>query len=80
METKTNNERLARVEEKLDNNCEKVDELKKDINAGFAKIDSRFDNLDNKYSSKWVEKVVSAMVITILLAVIGAIVSLVVKS
>lgn len=43
-------------------------------------INYKLDNLDNRYSPKWVEKAVSSMIAVILISVIGAILSLVIQN
>lgn len=71
MERSINNEtRLAKMEQKIDNIVEDVKEISKDIKDHIRWEGEKYENLDSKYSGKWVEKLTLAiaggMVIAIL--------------
>ena len=58
---------------------ELFDMLKDHIEKEEAQMEKLFDNMDKKYSNKWVEKVVWWWIIMILTSVFWAIIILVVK-
>lgn len=60
----TNGERLAKMEQKLDDACTDITELKKNI-SDFIEYS------DQKYSAKWVEKTYIGFLITITTALFG---------
>jgi len=75
METKINTEnRLAKMEQKIDNLIEDVKEIASDIKDHVKWEADKYEKLDSKYSGKWVEKAIvsigTAVVIAIILAVI----------
>ena len=65
--TRPEAERLAVVETKVDAVLEQLEI-----------INNKFENLDKKYASKWVQTAVAAVIGMIVMAVIGALVALVV--
>ena len=78
METKINNEnRLATMEQKIDNLIDDVKDIGKDLKDHIKSESEKYERLDVKYSGKWVEKLTLAiaggMVIAILTFIINAI-------
>ena len=78
METKINNEnRLATMEQKIDNLIDDVKDIGKDLKDHIKSESEKYERLDVKYSGKWVEKLTIAiaggMVIAILTFIINAI-------
>ena len=68
MESRINTEnRLATMEQKIDNLTEDVKEIAKDIKDHIKWEGEKYEKLDTKYSAKWVEKT--------LLVIIGLILS-----
>ena len=76
-----NENRLAKMEQKIDNLIEGVER----VNANVEKVDSklekhvqseaeRYDKLDVKYSGKWVEKLTIAIAGGLIVAIFGGIV------
>ena len=65
-------ERIAKMEEKLDN-------LEKKVDDGFENLGKRIDNLPAKFASKWVEKFCWLLVGGMMTAGIGLLVWLVQK-
>jgi hypothetical protein len=76
--TKTEIERLSVVETKVDAIGTDVKEIKDTLITEVKAINVRFDNLDNKYASKWVQSAVAFVIGLIVAAVITALVALVV--
>jgi cytoskeletal protein RodZ len=62
--TKTEAERLSVVETKVDTVLEEI-----------KAVNSRLDNLDNKFAAKWVQTIVGGLVAAVLLAFIGVVVA-----
>ena len=78
METKiTNENRLATMEQKIDNLIDDVKDIGKDLKDHIKSESEKYERLDVKYSGKWVEKLTLAiaggMVIAILTFIINAI-------
>lgn len=62
MEAKINTEnRLAKMEQKIDNLIEDVKEISKDLKEHVQCESDKYDKLDVKYSGKWVEKLTLAI-------------------
>ena len=68
----SNEVRMARLEEKVDNIGSSVNELKDDLRdhvewegAKYQDLNNRFDKLDKRFANKWVEKIVIAIGIAI---------------
>ena len=71
METKINTEnRLATMEQKIDNLIEDVREISNDIKDHVKWEAEKYEKLDSKYSGKWVEKLTLAMAGTLIAAII----------
>lgn len=76
METKINTEnRLATMEQKIDNLIEDVKEISNDIKDHVKWEAEKYEKLDMKYSGKWVEKLTLAiaggLIIAIVMLLIG---------
>jgi Txe/YoeB family toxin of Txe-Axe toxin-antitoxin module len=69
-----NENRLAKMEQKIDNIIDDIKELSNDIKAHVQWEAEKYEKLDGKYSGKWVEKAIvsvgTALIIAILVAVI----------
>ena len=65
----TDGERIAKVEQK-------VDDIEKKVDAGFAQVLKRLDALDNKFAAKWVEKALTWFIYLVVGAVIIGLLSL----
>lgn len=62
MEAKINNEnRLAKMEQKIDNLIEDVKEISSEIKNHVKWEAEKYEHLDAKYSGKWVEKLTLAI-------------------
>lgn len=68
----TTGERLAKMEQKLDDACTDITELKKTLK-------NFIDCADEKYSAKWVEKTYVSFLVTIATALLGIFVYLLEK-
>ena len=73
---KTEN-RLAKMEEKIDNIVDGVERLEKSIEKVDKKIDDhvkwegeKYEKLDSKYSGKWVEKLTLAIAGGLVIAIL----------
>lgn len=69
MATKSEIERLSVVETKMDAAIERLD-----------RIDAKLDNLDKKFSAKWVEWVIKGLIAFILIWFLGSLTHLIEKS
>lgn len=78
MATKTEIERLAVVETKVDQAVADIAEVKTTVNTEFTKLNTKIDGLDNKYAAKWVQSAVAFVVGIIISAVLVAVLALVV--
>lgn len=78
MATKTEIERLSVVETKVDGIAEDVKDIKTTLNTEVTAINTKIDNLDNKYAAKWVQSAVAFVVGIIVSAVLVALIALVV--
>lgn len=69
-----NENRLAKMEQKIDNIIDDIKELSNDIKIHVQWEAEKYEKLDGKYSGKWVEKAIvsigTALIIAILVAVI----------
>lgn len=71
METKiTNENRLATMEQKIDNLIEDVKEIASDIKDHVKWEAEKYERLDGKYSAKWVEKLTLTMAGGLIIAII----------
>ena len=71
MERSISNEtRLAKMEQKIDNIIEDVKEISKDIKDHIQREEEKYEKLDNKYSGKWVEKLTIAIAGGLVIAVL----------
>ena len=71
MEAKINTEnRLATMEQKIDNLIDDVKEISSDIKAHVKSEAERYEKLDSKYSGKWVEKLTLAIAGGLVIAII----------
>jgi tetrahydromethanopterin S-methyltransferase subunit B len=64
------NERMARIEQQVENIEKGVDRIEKALTSHVDWEANKYDNLNNKFSGKWVEKVV----ITLSIAAISALI------
>lgn len=78
MATKTEIERLSVVETKVDAIGSDVKDIKDTLVAEIKDINTKFDNLDNKYAAKWVQSAVAFVVGIIISAVLVALLALVI--
>ena len=62
--------KIARMEEKLDRISSDISEIKDGVKERAASEEHKFDKLDRKYSSKWVEKAVFSLSVLSIGAVI----------
>jgi hypothetical protein len=72
----TNEERIARVETKLDDLITRFDRFDDQINK---KMDDFISRSSETYAAKWVEKAVQSMIILIVTSFVGIIVYLIEK-
>lgn len=80
METRINTEnRLATMEQKIDNLTEDVKEIAKDIKDHIKLEAEKYEKLDTKYSAKWVEKTLLVIIGIILSGLAGAFFKLIFK-
>ena len=71
MEAKINTEnRLATMEQKIDNLIEDVREISNDIKDHVKWEAEKYEKLDSKYSGKWVEKLTLAIAGGLVIAII----------
>ena len=71
MEAKINTEnRLATMEQKIDNLIEDVKEISNDIKDHVRLEAEKYEKLDSKYSAKWVEKLTLTMAGGLIIAII----------
>ena len=71
MEKSISNEtRLAKMEQKIDNIVEDVKEISKDIKDHIQREGEKYEKLDSKYSGKWVEKLTIAIAGGLVIAVL----------
>jgi len=71
MEDKINTEnRLAKMEQKIDNLIEDVKEIASDIKDHVKWEADKYEKLDGKYSGKWVETGVVAIITSLIIAAI----------
>jgi len=75
MEIKTEN-RLATMEQKIDNLIEDVKEIASDIKIHVKWEAEKYEKLDGKYSGKWVEKAIISISTAVLVAIILAAIKL----
>lgn len=68
----TEAERIIKLETQMDN-------IEKKVDGGFKDVITRLDALDQKFASKWVEKVMIAAGSFIGLAILGALLALIIK-
>jgi Txe/YoeB family toxin of Txe-Axe toxin-antitoxin module len=70
----TTENRLTKMEQKIDNLTEKVQDISCDIKNHVKWEAEKYEKLDGKYSGKWVEKAIisigTAVIISIILAFI----------
>jgi len=78
MATKTEIERLSVVETKVDAIGQDVKDIKDTLVSEIKDINTKFDNLDNKYAAKWVQSAVAFVVGIIVSAVLVALIAIVV--
>lgn len=72
METKINNEnRLTKMEQKIDNLIDDVKEIASDIKDHIKWEDEKYEKLDQKYSGKWVESLTLAIAGGLIVAILG---------
>lgn len=87
MATKSEVERLAVVEEKVDRAAADIKDLSDKLDAGFKAISKQISAQDTnqdakyetKYAAKWVQTVVGGLVSLILISVVTALLALVIK-
>ena len=71
MERSISNEtRLAKMEQKIDNIVEDVKEISKDIKDHIRWEGEKYEKLDSKYSGKWVEKLTLAIAGGLVIAIL----------
>ena len=71
MERSISNEtRLAKMEQKIDNIVAVVKEISKDIKDHIRWEGEKYEKLDSKYSGKWVEKLTLAIAGGLVIAVL----------
>ena len=66
----TNETRLAKMEQKIDNIVEDVKEISKDIKDHIRWEGEKYEKLDSKYSGKWVEKLTLAIAGGLVIAIL----------
>ncbi len=66
------NERLAKVETNIENIKEDVTEIKDMLNTHVLWEEKKYSEMERRYASKWVEKVL----IGVILLAVGAVISL----
>lgn len=66
----TNETRLSKMEQKIDNIVEDVKEISKDIKDHIRWEGEKYEKLDSKYSGKWVEKLTLAIAGGLVIAVL----------
>ena len=71
---KTEN-RLATMEQKIDNLIEKVDEVSNDVKDHVKWEAEKYEKLDSKYSAKWVEKAIVSIGTALIIAAAGGIIT-----
>lgn len=74
----TQSERLAVVETKIDSVEDTLTQTNEKIDLANEKIDGLIERLDEKYASKWVEKVMAGLIGLVLTSVVGALLALVI--
>jgi len=67
------NERLAKVETNISNIKEDIKEIKTMLNEQAKWQQEKLKEMDNKYASKWVEKILIPMIILAIATVISLI-------
>ena len=65
------NERMARVETNIENIKEDIIEIKNLLTEHVVWENEKYDEMDKKFSAKWVEKVVIGLIVGGALAGIG---------
>ena len=71
--------RLSKMEEKLDNLTEKVQDIASDIKDHIKWEAEKYEKLDSKYSAKWVETGVIAITTALIIASIVGLFKLFIK-
>lgn len=71
--------KIARMEEKIDNISENVIELKDTLKDHVMSEGVKFDKLDKKYSSKWVERVVLGILMIMIGGFLTAVFNIITK-
>jgi len=80
MEDKINNEkRLATMEQKIDNLIESVDKIDSKLDKHVEWESRKYDDLNTKFSGKWVEKTLLIIIGVAATGIIGAIFKLIFK-
>lgn len=75
MEKELNNEnRLAKMEQKLDNLIDDVKEVAETLKEHVQRESEKYEKLDAKYSGKWVEKLTLAIAGGLFVAIFAGIV------
>lgn len=73
----TTGERLMRLETQVTGIEVSIKEHKEEQRKDFDILFKKIDSLENRFASKWVEKVIVGVLITIISSVIGAIIFLI---
>ncbi len=71
--------RLSKMEEKLDNLTDSVKDVHSDLKAHVQWESKKYDDLNTKFSGKWVERAVLFFFGIIATGIIGAILKLILK-
>ena len=66
---KTEN-RLAKMEQKIDNLIDSVDKIDKKLDKHIDLEDEKYEKMDSKYSGKWVETAIIAIATSLTIAAI----------
>ena len=69
-----NENRLAKMEQKIDNIFEDIKEMSENLKEHIKWEAEKYEKLDAKYSGKWVEKLTIAIAGGLIVAIFGGIV------
>lgn len=64
-----NENRLAKMEQKIDNLTDSVKEIHKDLKEHVRWEAEKYKDLDEKYSGKWVEKAIIGLTSSVIAAI-----------
>ena len=71
--------KIAKTEEHMINLDKKVDQGFFDVKATLNSINEKFEDLERKFASKWVENAVSALIGLIVLSVVATLLAFVLR-